>query len=91
MTLDSVVVGSSGQVSCDLDGEAAILNLETGTYYGLDRVGARIWNLLETPTKVAAIRDTIVQEFDVDVQRCEQDVLSLLERLSAEGLITLAH
>ena len=89
MTLESVVVASSGQVSCDLGGEAAILNLDTGIYYGLDPVGARIWSLIETPRSVAAIRDAILQEFDVESERCEKDIFALLEKLLAEGLITV--
>ena len=43
----SVVVVTKDQVSADLSGEAAILNLKSGIYYGLDNVGARIWTLVQ--------------------------------------------
>ena len=36
----SIVVAAKDQVSCDLAGEAAILNMKNGVYYGLDPVGA---------------------------------------------------
>ena len=49
----SVVVAAKDQVSCDLAGEAAILNIKSGVYYGLDPVGARIWSLVQEPRKVA--------------------------------------
>ena len=70
VSLSSVVVAGKGQISSDLAGEAVILNLQTGMYYGLARVGARIWELIREPTRVADVRDAIVLEYDVDPARC---------------------
>jgi hypothetical protein len=83
----SVVVVAADQVSCDLAGEAAILNVKNGLYYGLDPVGARIWNLMQEPRAVAEIQNTITSEYDVEPERCAQDLAALLEKLLAEGLI----
>jgi len=83
----SVVVAAKDQVSCDLSGEAAILNIKNGVYYGLDPVGARIWNLVQEPRAVADIQNTITTEYDVEPERCARDLVSLLEKLLAEGLI----
>jgi hypothetical protein len=87
ITSAATVVVSKDQVSCDLAGEAAILGLKNGVYYGLDPVGARIWNLIQTPVLVSAVRDAIVQEYDVEAERCERDLVELLHKLTAEGLI----
>ena len=89
ITAATSVVASKDQVFCDLAGEAAILSLKNSVYYGLDPVGARIWNLIQEPTPVGAVRDTIQQEYDVDTERCERDVIELLHRLAAEGLIDI--
>ena len=43
--INSTVVVSKNVVFCDLEEEIAMLNLNDGVYYGLDPVGARIWNL----------------------------------------------
>lgn len=83
----SVVVAAKDQVSCDLAGEAAILNIKSGVYYGLDPVGARIWNLMQEPRKVVEIQTTITDEYDVEPERCARDLVGLLEKLLAEGLI----
>ncbi len=83
----SVVVVTRDQVSADLSGEAAILNLKSGIYYGLNEVGARIWSLVQEPKTVSEIRDTIVQEYDVEPEQCGTDLLSLLEELLSKGLI----
>ena len=83
----SIVVAVKDQVSCDLAGEAAILNIKNGVYYGLDPVGARIWSLVQEPRMVGEIQRTITGEYDVEPERCAQDLSALLEKLLAEGLI----
>jgi hypothetical protein len=83
----TVVVAAKDQVSCDLAGEAAILNIKNGVYYGLDPVGARIWNLMRQPRAVREIQNTLVGEYDVEPERCSRDLLGLLEKLLSEGLI----
>jgi Coenzyme PQQ synthesis protein D (PqqD) len=87
LSVESVVVASRDQVSCPLGEESAILNLKNSVYYGLDSVGARVWNLLREPKRVAAVRDTLLDEYDVEEKRCEQDLLELLEKMRGEGLI----
>ena len=83
----TIVVTAKDQVSCDLAGEAAILNIKNGVYYGLDPVGARIWNLMQEPRAVSEIQNTIASEYDVEPERCARDLFGLLEKLLAEGLI----
>lgn len=83
----STVVAAKDQVSSDLGGEVAILDLKAGVYYGLDAVGARIWSLIEEPRTVNEIRDILLEEYDVEPERCERDLLALLRRLADEGLV----
>jgi hypothetical protein len=83
----STVVAAKDQVSSDLGGEVAILDLKAGVYYGLDAVGARIWSLIQEPRTVNEIRDILLEEYDVEPERCERDLLALLRRLADEGLV----
>ena len=85
----STIVVTKDQVSADLSGEAAILNLKTSTYFGLNTVGASIWKLVREPKTVSQIRDAIIQEYDVEPDRCEHDILELLQELSKHGLIEI--
>jgi Coenzyme PQQ synthesis protein D (PqqD) len=85
----STIVVTKDQVSADLSGEAAILNLKTSTYFGLNTVGASIWKLVREPKTVSQIRDAIIQEYDVEPDRCEHDILELLQDLSKHGLIEI--
>ncbi len=88
---DTLVVAARDQVSCDLGAEAAILQLETGVYYTLDAVGSRVWALLQQPTRINQIRDTLLAEYDVAADRLAPDLTALLDDLAAEGLIEFHH
>lgn len=83
----STIVAAKEQVSCDLSGQAAILNLSSGVYYGLDGVGARVWALIQEPRSVQRLRELVTEEYDVEPEQCERDLLSLLARLLSAGLI----
>jgi coenzyme PQQ synthesis protein D (PqqD) len=87
LSLQTTVIVSSQQVSCPLGDEAAVLNLKNSVYYGMNPVGATVWNLLKQPKTVAEIRDAIIEEYEVEEARCEQDLLTLLEQMRSEGLI----
>jgi Coenzyme PQQ synthesis protein D (PqqD) len=87
---EATVVVSKDQVSCDLAGEAAILNLKNGVYYGLNAVGARVWNLVQEPKTFAALRDTLLAEYEVEAPKLETDLRDLLGELAEQGLIEVA-
>jgi coenzyme PQQ synthesis protein D (PqqD) len=85
----SIVVACEGHISCDLAGEAAVLDFKSGIYYGLDEVGASIWKLIAEPRAVGEICDAITAEYDVAPDTCERDVIVLLGELAARGLVEL--
>ena len=88
LSVHSIVSASPEQVSCPLGDEAAILNLNNTVYYGLNPVGARVWNLLQQrPRTIGELRDLLIEEYDVEAGRCEADLLELLQKMRTEGLI----
>jgi hypothetical protein len=87
LSVVSVVGATREHVSCMLGDEAAILNLKNTVYYGLNPVGARVWNLVQQSKSVREIRDVLVKEYDVEAEQCERDLLNLLERMREQGLI----
>src|SRR5258705_2050181 len=85
----TIVVAISDQASVDLDDEAAILNLKTGVYFGLNEVGAWVWRMIQTPRTVAEVRAALLDEFDVTPERCENDLQNLLRDLAQHQLIEI--
>jgi hypothetical protein len=85
----SCVTAVQEQVSTTLDDEAVILNLKDGVYYGLNPMGARIWDLIQESRTVGEIRNIILEEYEVEPERCEQDLVRLLNELAAKGLVKI--
>lgn len=89
VSADTIVVAAREQVSSDLGGEVAILDLKSGVYYGLDAVGARIWSLIQEPRTVREIHDIIISEYEVEAHRCKHDLVMLLQDLAEQELIEI--
>src|SRR6185369_5291351 len=85
----TTVVAITDQASVDLDDEAAILNLKTGVYFGLNEVGAWVWRLIQTPLTVVEVRAAMLDEFDVTPERCDSDLQDLLRDLVKHQLIEI--
>lgn len=86
---DSLVVALENQLSTRLGDETVVLGLGEGVYYGLDAVGTTVWELLREPTPVAELVEAVVREYDVEAERCERDLLELLEQLRSHGLVAV--
>lgn len=83
----TVVQAAPDQVSSELGDEVVILGLSKSTYYGLNEIGARIWSLIQEPRRVGEVLDALLEEYEVERERCKRDLLDLLAKLSQEGLL----
>ncbi|MEM1239573.1 MAG: PqqD family peptide modification chaperone [Cyanobacteria bacterium P01_H01_bin.26] len=79
------------QISSELNGEAVILNLASGIYYGLNEVGARIWELIQQPCSFEKLHGILVEEYDVQPDVCKQELQTLLLELKQACLIEVQH
>ena len=75
-------------VAREVGEEVVILNLDTGAYFGLDRVGARIWHHLSEGNALNEICDLMAEEFGAPREDLERDILELANDLESENLIT---
>lgn len=91
ITPATIVVASKEQLSTTIDGEVVIAGLQKGNYYALASVGARVWQLVQTPIAVSDVGTIIADEYHVSAERCEADLLELLESMREQGLIEVAH
>jgi len=71
--------------------ETVILDLASGTYFGLDPVGARIWELMVEGKALAEICAAMLEEYEVERAQLEVDVLRLAAELAERGLIVPAQ
>ena len=87
LSVYSVVSRKAGIIEAEIEGEVVALNVETGTCYGLNQVGSRIWHMLATSPRISDICEALLDEYSVGSADCERQVLDLLEDLYTEGLI----
>lgn len=80
---------SDGILFRELDGESVILSLDAETYFGLDEVGTRVWELLRVGPTIQAAYETLCSEYDVDSQQLRRDLEDLLDQLIAHQLIVV--
>jgi hypothetical protein len=88
-TLNSRVQVNEDVLFQELQGEAVLLNLKSGIYFGLDAIGTRIWRLFSNHQALPAIVQVITDEYDVTRDRCEADLLTLVSELERQGLVKL--
>ena len=89
LTQNSTIVAAPDQVSSELAGESVILNVKTGLYYGLNQVGASIWEKIQSPRTFQEICNAITEEYDVTPECCATDVQELLQEMIAANLIEI--
>ena len=85
----AVVARTDGSLSTTLDGEAVLLQPEAGIYYGMNEVATLLWERLEEPATVGALRDALLSEFDVDRAVADRDLQDFLADVEAAGLVEI--
>ncbi|NJN23358.1 MAG: lasso peptide biosynthesis PqqD family chaperone [Acaryochloridaceae cyanobacterium RL_2_7] len=89
LTQNTTILAAPDQVSSELAGESVILNLKTGLYYGLNEVGAKIWEQIQSPKTFQEVCDAITAEYEVAAEECTQDVQELLEEMIQANLVNI--
>ena len=89
ISLQQKVTVSSEVLSQEVDGETVLLDLKSESYFGLDEVGTRIWQLLNDDSNLQAVFDTLLDEYDVDGKQLEKDLQDHIAHLVEAELISL--
>jgi len=74
----------------NVSGETVLLDLASENYFGLDKVGTRIWMLLNEQKAAGQILESLQEEYEIDRANLEEDVNELLGQLLEAGLIRRA-
>ncbi|QGZ93389.1 PqqD family protein [Terricaulis silvestris] len=74
-------------ISREVGEEAVILDLESGTYFGLATTGARIWQLIGQGKTLQEICDLVAGEYEVSRAELLHDLIALAQDLTARGVI----
>lgn len=72
----------------ELEGEAVLLDLATGTYFGLNATGTRMWQLIEVHHLLGQVLTALAQEFDAPRPQLEADLFEFVAQLESRSLLT---
>jgi hypothetical protein len=72
-----------------LDDEAVLLDLKSGTYFGLNDTGARVWDLILEYGLLSDVLDALLKEYAVEPAVAERDLLALVSELVERRLVDL--
>ena len=78
-------------LSQEVNGETVLLDLEGESYFALNAVGTRIWQLLQSEQTLAEVLDTLSAEYDVGREQLEIELSELLGQLTDAGLVVLLN
>jgi hypothetical protein len=84
---DTLLQRKPGLLFNEIDGEVVMLSIENSEYYGMDKVGSRIWHLLENPMHFKILVDILMGEYEVSKEQCITDALSFLNKMKDKKLI----
>ena len=87
ITWDDRITISPDVMMQEVGGEAVLLDLKSETYFGLDAVGTRVWQLVEHDGQMKSIHAALLAEYDVSAERLEGDLMKLVAELADKGLI----
>ena len=87
VTRDSRVRRGDEVLHREVGGEAVLVDLGSGRYFGLDEVGTQVWAGMERETSVAALVERVAAEFAVEPERAEKDLIALLRDMAKRGLV----
>jgi hypothetical protein len=87
ITLQTLIQRNPEMVTSNIDGEIVMMSIENGEYYGLDEIGSRIWELLETPISADKLISCLLIEFDVEEVVCKTDTLDFLNDMFEKKLV----
>ncbi|MBN2145762.1 MAG: PqqD family protein [Anaerolineales bacterium] len=90
ITLQSTVSIPEEVIFREISGEAVILNVASGKYYGLDDVGTRMWALLAEFGCLAPVSQALLEEYDAPPEQLQADLIRLVQELSAAGLLEVS-
>lgn len=87
LSLDDKIQRSETILASDLKNEVVMMDIEEGSYYGMEAPGSRIWELLATPQSVAELCQILGAEYDIGTEQCQIEVLAFLEELLTRKIV----
>ena len=91
ISLQQKVTISPEVLSQEVDEESVLLDLKSESYFGLDEVGTRIWQLLKNGSDLQNVFEILLAEYEVGEDKLKKDLQEHITQLVDAGLISLTE
>ena len=88
---ETVICRSEALLSNNLGDDVVMMDIEQGSYYGLEGVAARIWELTENPVSFGKVCEQLSNEYDILPDKCRQEVTSFLDDLLERKIVMVIN
>jgi hypothetical protein len=78
-------------LSARVGDEIMMMSAEKGNYLGVNEVGARIWELIETPNDIDTVCAALQREFVIESDICRSEVEAFLEQMEKHGAVAVTR
>ena len=89
VTTNSLITKNKAILENEIDGEKIMMSLDTGRYYGLNKVASRIWEIVNNSISVEKLIELLLNEYEIDYEECKKEVLKFLDILLKKKLILI--
>lgn len=86
---NTILKRKQDQLFSEIDGEVVMLSVENSEYYGMDKVGSHIWQLIEKPVSLKQLIGLLLDEYEVTEEQCMEDTLKFIEQLMDKDLVEI--
>ena len=86
---DAVIAREDTALSSQVEDRVMIMNIDSGTYYEIDKSAARIWDLLEQPKSFGELCDALCAAYEVERAQCGSDTSRFVEEMKGLGLLKI--
>ncbi len=87
INLNSILIRNNNIDAIEMDGEKAMMDLEEGRYYTLNKTGSVIWDKLQEEKSILLLIKELLKEYDVEEKKCEDEIIVFLNKLINDKLI----
>jgi len=84
----TILTKSPDVLSCPIKGGLAMMDVQSGNYYGLDDIEVEAWELIDGQRTLAEICDLLIKNYDVSHEQCWKDIFTWVGQLAKNKLVT---
>ena len=91
LTADTLLIRDREPMPATVEDDVVLLSLRAGSYFGFNRVGTEIWNMLAEPHRVDQICEALAPLYAVDAATMNRDVTVFLQSLIERRLLRVVE